>query len=59
MGKEENARFLVMIATSEQLQVVRGEVMKAMEVLKGAEKDFDMQKYLLDRMKLKLQTVEK
>jgi hypothetical protein len=59
LGKEENARFLVMIAIPEQLQVVRGEVMKVMEVLKGAEKDFDMQKYLLDRMKLKLQTAEK
>jgi hypothetical protein len=30
--------------------------MKAMKVLKGAEKDFDMQKYLLDQMRLKLQS---
>jgi hypothetical protein len=52
--KEEKARSLVMIATPEQLQAMHVEVLKVMESCKGAEKDSDMQKFLLDRLRLKL-----
>jgi hypothetical protein len=59
LAKEEKARSLVMMATLEQLHAVRGEVMKVTELSKAVEKDSDMQIFLLDRMRLKLQSVEK
>jgi hypothetical protein len=48
-----------MTATPKQLHAVRGEVMKVTELSKAAEMDSDMQIFLLDRMRLKLQSAEK
>jgi hypothetical protein len=39
LAKEEKARLLVMTTTLEQLQAVRGEVLKVMDFLKIVEKD--------------------
>ena len=56
---EEKARSLVMTATPEQLQAVRADVLRITDQLKLAERDSDLQKYLLDRMRSKLETTEK
>jgi hypothetical protein len=59
LEKEEKARSLVMTATPEQLQAIRAEVLKVTESYKDAEKDSNMQKFLLNRLILKLESTEK
>jgi hypothetical protein len=59
LAKEEKTRSLVMTETPEQLHAVRSKVMRVTELSKAVEKDSDMQCFLLDRMRLKFQSVEK
>lgn len=56
--RQEKTRSLVMTATPEQLQAVRTNVLKITNQLRVVERDSDLQKHLLDKMRSKFEIAE-